>query len=73
MENLLNFVLTELRNPDRHKPVKQIAEEAGVPYFTIQKWMRSEGTRNPRIDSVQRLADYFRQQARQNEPERKVS
>lgn len=64
MENMFDFVLAELHNPTRTKPIKQIAEEAGVPYFTVQKWMRAtRGTRNPRVQTVQKLAEYFRQRA----------
>jgi hypothetical protein len=58
MDNLLDFVMGELRTRD--KPLAVIAQESGVPYFTLQKWVRSEGTRNPRVASVQKLANYFR-------------
>lgn len=61
---MLDFVLRELHNPERAKPVKQIAEEAGVPYFTVQKWMRAKGgIRNPRVRTVQKLAEYFRSES----------
>jgi DNA-binding phage protein len=75
MENDYDFVLTELRNPERAKPVRQIAEEADVPYYTIQKWMRSEGTRNPRFHTVQKLAEYFRNEedGRQRGSRRRIS
>lgn len=63
---MFDYVLAQLHNPARAKPVKQIAEEAGVPYFTVQKWMRAKsaksGTRNPRVQTVQKLAEYFRAQ-----------
>lgn len=65
MQNDFDFVLSKLRSPNRAKPVRKIAEEADVPYFTIQKWMRSEGTRNPRFQTVQKLAEYFRKEERQ--------
>lgn len=57
-----NYVLAKLRDPNRAKPVEQIADESGVPYFTIQKWMRKRGTRNPRYRSVQKLSGYFRRE-----------
>ena len=58
-----SYVLKQLHDPKRNKPVTQIAEESGVPYFTIQKWMRADGTRNPRYRSVQKLSGYFRREA----------
>lgn len=57
-----SYVLKQLHNPKRDKPIEQIAAESGVPYFTIQKWMRADGTRNPRFRSVQKLSAYFRRQ-----------
>lgn len=57
-----SYVLKQLHDPKRDKPIEQIAEESGVPYFTIQKWMRARGTRNPRYKSVQKLSGYFRRQ-----------
>lgn len=60
-EPLLEFVMRELKESD--KPLRLIAEEAGVPYFTVQKWKRVRGTKNPRIETVQKLANYFRNQS----------
>lgn len=57
-----SYVLKHLHDPKRSKPVAQIAKEAGVPYFTIQKWMRNGGTQNPRFKSVQKLSGYFRRE-----------
>ena len=57
-----SYVLAKLRDPKRAKPVEQIAGESGVPYFTLQKWMRKRGTRNPRYKAVQKLTGYFRRQ-----------
>lgn len=66
MSNLLDSVLAELHSPQRTKSIQQIAEEADVSYFTIQKWMRkNKRTRNPQIESVQKLADYFAQEKEQ--------
>jgi len=60
-EPILEYVLRGLRESD--KPLHEIAKEAGVPYFTVQKWKRRKGTKNPRVDTVQKLANYFRAQA----------
>jgi DNA-binding phage protein len=57
-----SYVLKQLRDPNRKKPVEQIADEAGVAYFTIQKWMGKRGTRNPRFQTVQKLSSYFRRE-----------
>lgn len=63
MDDILGFVLAELQSQQRTKSVRQIAEEAGVSYFTVQKWMRKRRrTKSPRIETVQRLADYFRRE-----------
>jgi DNA-binding phage protein len=59
-----SYVLKQLRDPNREKSVEQIANEAGVAYFTIQKWMSKRGTRNPRFQSVQKLSNYFRREER---------
>lgn len=57
-EPLLDYVLKRLR--DREVPLEDICREARVSYFTVQKWLRRAPTRSPRVDTVQRLADYFR-------------
>jgi len=59
-EPLLDYVLKQLR--ERSVPLEQITREAGVSYFTVQKWLRRAPTRSPRVDTVQRLANYFRSQ-----------
>lgn len=61
-EPLFDFVMRQIKSSD--KPLYVIASESGVSYFTLQKWTRTSGrTKNPRIDAVQKVADYFRHQA----------
>lgn len=62
--DLLEFVVRNLRENVGRWP--QIAEASGVPYSTVAKIGQGE-TENPRVESVQRLADYF--SGRQSTPE----
>lgn len=62
MTDLLGYVVRNLRaNVGRWR---QIAEGSGVPYSTVAKIGQRE-TENPRIESVQKLADYFVRTARE--------
>ena len=54
--DLLEFVVRNLRDSVGRWP--QIAEASGVPYSTVAKIGQGE-TGNPRVESVQKLADYF--------------
>lgn len=54
--DLLSFVVRNLReNVGRWK---EIADASGVPYSTVAKIGQQE-TKNPRIESVQALANHF--------------
>lgn len=57
-EPMLDYVIRNLK--ESPKPLRLITAEADVSYFTVQKWLRSHGTRNPRVETVQKLANYFR-------------
>jgi len=41
--------------------LKDLGEKSGVPFGTLFK-IKYDTTKNPRFDTVKRLADYFRQQ-----------
>lgn len=56
---MLDYVLQNLDAAKGRWPV--ISEKTGIPYKTLVKVAQSE-TKNPGIDSVQRLYDYFREQ-----------
>jgi predicted transcriptional regulator len=59
--DLLAFVVRNLReNVGRWK---EIAQASGVPYSTVAK-IGQGATDNPRIESVQKLANHFAAQAR---------
>lgn len=57
MQSIHDFVLTHLQATKGDWP--QIAREAGVSYRTLKK-IATEEIVNPRVDNLQRLADYFR-------------
>ena len=65
--DLLEFVVLNLRKNVGRWP--QIADASGVPYSTVAKIGQGE-TGNPRIESVQKLADYFAQRAATEPAER---
>lgn len=50
------FVIEQLRRRKGEWP--KISRASAVPYFTISK-MVTGTTRNPRVNTVQRLANYF--------------
>lgn len=50
------FVMEQLRRRKGEWP--EISRASEVPYFTISK-MAAGTTRNPRVNTVQRLANYF--------------
>ena len=54
--DLLAFVVQNLRGSVGRW--KEIAEASGVPYSTVAKIGQGE-TENPRIESVQKLANHF--------------
>lgn len=57
-ESILDFVVTELDARKGQWP--EVAVGSGVPYRTVQK-IGSRKTRSPRVDSVEKLATYFRE------------
>lgn len=57
-ESILGYVMCQLDDAKGRWP--QIAVASGVPYRTVQK-IGSGKTRAPRIDSVEKLAKYFRE------------
>lgn len=59
-DSILGFVMGRLDGAKGHWP--EIAEASGVPYRTVQK-IGSGKTKSPRIDSVEKLAKYFRDNA----------
>lgn len=54
--DLNGFVLSQLELRKGDWP--EISKASGVPYFTISK-MASRTTSDPRISTVQKLANYF--------------
>jgi DNA-binding XRE family transcriptional regulator len=60
MNETLRFVITELEKRKGDWPT--LAQEAGVSKRTFEKIVAGN-TRNPRIDTVEKLASYFKQQA----------
>lgn len=58
--DLLEFVVRNLRENVGRWP--EISEESKVPYSTVAKIGQGE-TENPRVESVQKLADYFARKA----------
>jgi transcriptional regulator with XRE-family HTH domain len=57
MSETLTFVVAELHKRKGHWPT--LAREAGVSKRTFEKIAHGL-TRNPRIDTVEKLASYFR-------------
>lgn len=57
MSTLIDSIRSNLRASRGKWP--EIALRSGVPYSTIAK-ISQQVTANPRVDSVQRLADYFK-------------
>lgn len=57
--DLLAFVVRNLRESVGRW--REIAERSGVPYPTVAK-IGQGATKNPRIESVQSLANYFASQ-----------
>jgi predicted transcriptional regulator len=63
MENLLGFVVANLQQTKG--TWQEVAKGSGVPYSTIKKVANpavNSGTKSPRIETVQKLADYFQEQ-----------
>ena len=59
MNETLQFVIAELNKRKGAWPA--LAQESGVSKRTFEKIVAGS-TRNPRIDTVEKLATYFRQQ-----------
>ncbi len=59
MNETLQFVIAELNKRKGSWPA--LAQESGVSKRTFEK-IAAGGTRNPRIDTVEKLARFFRQQ-----------
>lgn len=57
-DSILGYVMGQLEGAKGRWP--EIAEASGVPYRTVQK-IGSKKTLTPRIDSVEKLAKYFRE------------
>jgi len=64
VEPILAFVLRKLEE-SRGKWV-EVARDSGVPYHTLTKIAQGQSP-DPRIDTVQRLVDYFNGQIREAE------
>ena len=58
-ESIYDFVMEKLQATKYHWP--QVAEGSGVPCRTLEKIARRE-TVNPKIETVEKLAKYFREQ-----------
>ena len=58
-ESLLDYVLIQLE--DSKGQWREIADASGVPYDTLTK-VAQRRNENPRVNTVQQLADYFRAQ-----------
>lgn len=54
-----NIFATNLNNlmAERNKSRKDLSEALGISYFTITAW--ANGTKYPRMDKVEMLANYF--------------
>lgn len=61
-DSILGYVMGRLDAAKGRWP--EIAAASGVPYRTVQK-IGSGKTRTPRIDNVEKLASYFRDQQTQ--------
>lgn len=59
-EPIFDVVMRELRS--QRIPQKRIADEAGVPYSTLQKIAQGR-IQDPSVNAVQKLYDYFRRMA----------
>lgn len=57
MENMNEYLITELQ--ERKPQWRTIAEMSGVPFRTLEKIGRMN-TKNPRLETVQRLMDFFK-------------
>lgn len=57
-ESILGYVIRQLDDAKGRWP--EIATASGVPYRTVQK-IGSGKTRNPKVDSVEKLAKHFRE------------
>ena len=58
MESIHDYVLAELQKRNGNWPT--VARESGVPYGTLKK-IAIKSTSAPRIDTLERLASYFRE------------
>lgn len=56
MNSLLNFVVSSLQADRGHWVT--VSKVSGVPYHTLTK-IAQERTKNPRLDTVERLAKYY--------------
>lgn len=61
MESILDFVRRHLADAKGRLPT--VASESGVPFGTLKK-IACGDTRAPRIDTLERLAEYFRGRSR---------
>jgi predicted transcriptional regulator len=59
MESIHDYVLAELGKRNGSWPT--VARESGVPYGTLKK-IATKSTTAPRIDTLEQLAAYFREQ-----------
>ena len=55
-EPIFDTVMRELRS--RRIPQRRIADEAGIPYSTLQKIAQGQ-IKEPSVHAVQKLYDYF--------------
>jgi hypothetical protein len=59
-DSILGNLVRQLEETKGRWPA--IAEACGVPYRTVQK-IGSGKTKSPRVDNVEKLSNYFRDQA----------
>lgn len=70
-EPIFEAVMRELRS--RRIPQRRIADEAGIPYSTLQKIAQGQ-IKEPSVHAVQKLYDYFRKvRPSTTAPERKAA
>lgn len=55
-EPIFDTVMRELRS--RRIPQRRVADEAGIPYSTLQKIAQGQ-IKEPSVHAVQKLYDYF--------------
>jgi predicted transcriptional regulator len=62
MKSIHDYVLSNLEG----KRLGQLSRESGIPFGTLRK-IREGTSKAPRIDTLERIAEYFRKQERRAE------